>query len=76
MSPCDILLGHKVHWWPSIKHMAPTLHISQQSNMLRQFHRSLLPRVKFNRNFSCVLIPISLDFGGLGLKTMELEQRI
>ena len=35
MSPCDILLGYKVYWWPAIKYMAPALNLSQHSNILR-----------------------------------------
>ena len=42
--------------------------------MLRQFHRSLLPRIKFNRNFPFTIISIDLALGGLGLRTLELEQ--
>ena len=65
MSPCDMLLGCKVYWWPAIKYMALALILSQQSNVLRQFHRSLLPRIKVNRNFPVDLIPISPALGGL-----------
>ena len=28
VSPCDMLLGHKVYWWCSIKHMSPSLNLS------------------------------------------------
>ena len=54
--------------------MAPVLHLSQQSNTLRKFHRGLLPRIKVNRNFLLALMPIALSFEGLGFKTLELEQ--
>ena len=76
MSLCDIILGYEVYWFLAIKHVAVVFHLSQQRNILRQFHFSLLTRIKFNGNFPCVLIPIYPDFGGLGLKTLELEQGI
>ena len=50
MSHYDILRSYKVYWCPSIKHMTPTLNSSQKSNVLRHFHRSLLPRIKVNKN--------------------------
>ena len=74
MSPCDTLLGYKVYPWPACKHMALDLHLSQQSNMLGQFHLSLLNRVKVHRNFPLALTPITPDFEGFGLKILELEQ--
>ena len=54
--------------------MSPVLHLSQKNSALRQFHRSLLPRVKVNRNFPLELRPIDPAFGSLGLKPLELEQ--
>ena len=56
--------------------MAPSLNLSQQSHVLRQFHLSLFPRTKVNRNLLVALIQISLEFGGLGFRTLELEQGI
>ena len=58
----------------SYKHTTSALYISQQSNVLGQFHRSLLPRIKVNRNFPLALIHINPALGGLGLKTLDLEQ--
>ena len=65
----------KVCWCTAINYMDPALHISHQSNILRQLYRSFLPHIKVNRNFLCVIILISPDFRGLGLKNLELEKR-
>ena len=73
ISSSNILLGYRVCWQPIIKHVDPTLHLSQQSKIIKQFRRILLPCIKVNRNFPCAVIPIALAFGGLGMKIMELE---
>ena len=62
MHPYDILRGYKECWWSAIKYVSPSLKFFQQSSMLIQFHHSLLPQIKVNRNFKCALIPISPDF--------------
>ena len=74
MCTCDTILGYAVYWWTSIKHMAPAHNLSQQSDALMQFHRSLIPRIKVNINFPVALIPIYPAFGGLVFRTLELEQ--
>ena len=77
MSPCDILLGYRGHWWPAIKHMDSTLHLSQ-NKIKKTFSDSseniLLPRIKVNRHFPCALIPIALAFGGLVLKNWSYNK--
>ena len=53
--------------------MAPMLTLSLGDNVLRPLHRSLLPKIGVNRNFSQVMVAVSPAVGGLGLRSLELE---
>ena len=48
--------------------------MSPRDNLLRPLHRALLPKIGVNRNFPTSMIPVSPAIGGLGLRSLELEQ--
>ena len=43
------------------------------TNILRSFHRKLLPKLEVNRNIPTELIEIPAYMGGFQMKSLEIE---
>lgn len=74
LSHQQILFGYNAYWWPSIRYMAPALTLPLTGNVLRPLHRAILPKIGVNCNSPKLAIPVSPAAGGLGHKSLELEQ--
>ena len=54
--------------------MVLLLSLSLKSSVLQPLYRTLLPKIKVNRNFPIVITLVSVALGELGLPSLEVEQ--